>query len=98
MVRKIVFSSKADNDLAQIIEYLKNEWSDKQIKDFISILDEKLKVIIKYPQSYPSVLHNKSIRKCVLIKQIGLFYLIKKESISVLRLFDTRSNPSKLKL
>ncbi|HRE11452.1 MAG TPA: type II toxin-antitoxin system RelE/ParE family toxin [Ignavibacteria bacterium] len=98
MVRKVVFSSKAENDLALIIEYLKNEWSDKQIRDFNSILNEKLEVIVNYPKSYPSVINNNNIRKCVLIKQISLFYLIKKESISVLRLFDTRSNPSKLKL
>lgn len=98
MVRKVNFSSKADNDLSLITDYLLMEWSDKQIRDFNFILDEKLNFIVNYPYSYPSILKNNKIRKCVLLKQISLFYLIKKESIFVLRLFDTRSDPSKLKL
>lgn len=98
MVRKVIFSSKADNDLALIIDYLLKEWSDKQIRDFNNILDEKLEIIVNYPYSYPSILNNNNIRKCVLIKQISLYYLIRDESIIVLRLFDSRSNPSKLKL
>lgn len=98
MVRKVIFSSKADNDLTGIIEYLKSEWSASQIRNFNSILDRKLEIIVNYPYSYPSILNNKNIRKCVLTKQISLFYLIKKDIIFILRLFDSRSNPSKLKL
>lgn len=98
MVRKVVFSSKADSDFAVIIEYLKSEWSANQIRNFNNILDRKLEIIVNYPYSYPSVQNNKYVRKCVLLKQISLFYLIKSDKIFVLRLFDSRQNPSKLKV
>ncbi len=98
MVKKIVFSPEANERLKEIILYLVNEWSDKSAEKFINILENKLSHIENFPLLYPAFNDYPNIHFCVINKQITLYYRITDSNIEVITLFDSRSNPSNLKL
>lgn len=98
MVKKITFSTEANERLKEIILYLVNEWSVNSASKFINILDNKLSHIKQFPLMYPALIDNEDIHFCVINKQIKLYYKINESEIEVITLFDTRSNPSKLNL
>ena len=98
MVKKITFSPEANERLKEIILYLVNEWSINYAAKFIDILDDKISNIKQFPMIYPTLEDNHDIHFCVINKQITLYYKINESEIEVITLFDTRSNPSKLKI
>ncbi len=98
MVKKIVFSHEANQRLKEIVLYLVKDWSVNSAAKFIDILDDKISHIKLFPLIYPTLEDNPDIHLCVINKQITLYYRIDESSIKVITLFDTSSNPSKLKL
>ncbi|MBZ0202635.1 MAG: type II toxin-antitoxin system RelE/ParE family toxin [Ignavibacteria bacterium] len=98
MVSEIKFSSKAERDFVSIIEYLENNWSLTEIRRFNKIFKKRIQTIKLFPYSYPSLSNRNNIRKCVLMKQITLYYRINENEIIILSLYDSRQNPSKLKV
>lgn len=88
----------ADEDLNNVVEYLFTNWSNKIFVDFLEILFKQINEIVAYPKQFPFVYKDKKYRKCVITKHNTLFYKELKSSILILRLFDTRQNPSKFKV
>lgn len=98
MAFEIEFSDEALNQLQENIDYLIKEWSAKVADEFISKLYSKLELISFLPFIYSPSNSNRKIRKCVVTKQISIFYKITEKKITILALFDTRQSPNKLKL
>ncbi len=98
MVKKVVFSPEANERLKEIILYLVNEWSVNSAEKFINILDDKLTHIVQFPLLYPVFKDISDIHFCVINKQITLYCRISESTIEIITLFDSRSNPSSLKL
>ncbi len=98
MVKKVVFSTEANERLKEIIDYLVKEWSVNSAENFIKILEVKLSLISKFPLLYPAIQDKLDIHYCVINEQITLYYRITESNIEVITLFDSRSNPTNLKL
>jgi plasmid stabilization system protein ParE len=98
MVWKVKFSTRAEKNLIEILKYLKENWSLKTSKDFIAILNKKISNIKTFPYSYKSIEDRKNIRKCTVIKQVSLYYEVRKADIIIITLFDNRQDPDKLNL
>ena len=49
------------------------------------------------PKQFPLIFKKKKIRKCVMTKHNTLFYRENKDNIDILRIFDNRQDPKKLK-
>lgn len=98
MVKKVVFSPEANERLKETINYLVKEWSVNSAEKFINILEVKLSLISKFPLLYPAFKDEKDIHYCVINEQITLYYRITESNIEIITLFDSRSNPSNLKL
>jgi plasmid stabilization system protein ParE len=94
---KIIWSEEAIKNLDQIIDYLEKEWTNKEIKKFITKLDKTLELISKKPNLFRITNKRKNIHKCVLIKQVSIYYKPEKDTICIVSLFDNRQHPSKLK-
>jgi plasmid stabilization system protein ParE len=97
MARKIIWSPLAESDLGNILEYLSENWDDKVLNNFINIVDNLISQIVLNPKQYPLIHKKKKVRKCVLTKHNSLFYKIGVESIDILRIFDTRQDPKRIK-
>jgi plasmid stabilization system protein ParE len=98
MVKKVIFSLEANVRLKNIVYYLIDKWSAKHANKFLILLDNKIKNIQLFPQSYPKIRHKDKIHKCVITKQISLYYRIKQDYIEVITLFDSRQDEKKLEI
>jgi len=94
---KIEWTLASRNDYWQNIEYLENDWSEKEVFHFINEVDFSLNLLLK-----GNVIFNKSeypnVYKMVLIKQITIYYTIENETIYVLRFWNNHQDLSHFKL
>jgi len=96
-IYKIVWSDEALINLKEIIDYLEQNWSKKEIKKFAILLDRHLKIIENNPFLFAESPKSIKLRKSVLSKQITIYYRIMNYEIHLITLFDNRQNPDKLK-
>lgn len=94
----IHWTQEAIDSFADNISYLRNEWNEKVIQDFIENTEATLILIEKNPLLFPAVNKKKIFRKCLIVKQISLYYKIKKDRIDLISFWNNYQNPKKLKL
>ena len=94
----ISWADEANNNLDRIINYLEQNWSNKDIVNFFKKLEKRIEIIKQYPQIFPKSQILKNVHCSVLTKQITIYYSVENEIIRILSLFDTRQDPSKLKI
>jgi plasmid stabilization system protein ParE len=97
MPKQIIWSPLSENDFISILDYLEENWDDMVVKGFIEITSLSVSQISNNPKQFPLIYKNKKIRKCVLTKHDTLFYRDGKDSVDILRIFENRQNPKKLK-
>ena len=97
MSRKVIISKTAEKRLNDLFKYLLENWSQKVKSDFIKKLDNKIILLKEHPEGYPESEKEKGLRKCVITKQITMFYRFNSKQINIITFFDTRQNPDKLK-
>ena len=95
---KINFSPEAKSRTKEIVTYFSREWSVRAAEKFTNILNSKIKNILLFPKSYPSISNKPNVRRCVITNQIALYYRISEFELEVITLFDTRQDPDKLNL
>lgn len=95
---KLLWSHKALDDLQNIIKYLSENWTPKEIQNFVRRLDKRLDLIVLNPLLFPKTAKRREVRKSVLTKHTVIYYETKSNVITVVTLFDPRQNPKKLKL
>jgi len=94
---EIVWSPVAKTSYFSILEYLEKNWTTKEIHAFVRRTNEILDLIKTRPSLFQ---YSKSsdTHRCVLVKQVSLFYRVKPSSnrIELLVFWDNRQNPEKL--
>lgn len=96
-ISKIVWSAQAIESFEKIIAYLKENWTEKEIKKFIKILENQISIIKDHPLSFPKS-QFVQIRKSVLSKHITLYYKIVEDVVYIVTIFDNRQSPEKINL
>jgi addiction module RelE/StbE family toxin len=94
--RKVVISKTAERKLEKLFEYLIKEWSVEVKRNFVEKLDSSIEIIKDQPEIFPESKKGKGLRKCVITKQITLYYRYNSKRINVVTLFGTRQNLNKL--
>lgn len=94
---KLLWSDTALADLQNIINYLIENWTQKEIKNFAIRLDKRLDLIINNPKLFPKSSKRKSIRRSVLTRQAVIYYQVKGRVVTIVTLFESRQNPKKLR-
>jgi plasmid stabilization system protein ParE len=100
MVYKIVWTLKALQTYAGIMEYLEKKWTTKEVKNFALTIEKKLLVLTNQPNiGSPKNKKQHNIRHTVLHKRVILIYRIntRKKEIELLRFWNTYQNPARLK-
>ncbi|CAN5277956.1 hypothetical protein BH11BAC6_BH11BAC6_14450 [soil metagenome] len=83
------------NKLLKLLDYLKTEWGEDVSNSFIARLQKRLHTLSKHPYiGVPSSVV-KPVRSILITKHNRLFYRIKDDTIEVINMYDTRSNPKK---
>ena len=98
MTKSVIWSPLSEKDFENILDYLFNVWGNKVANKFIDITEDLIAQISTNPKQFPYFNKRKQVRKCVLTKHNTLYYREMKEQIDILRIYDTRQDPKKLKL
>lgn len=94
---KLFWSEEAIRNLENILDYLIEKWSQKEVDNFKRKLSRQLDLIIKNPRMFPVSKYNSRLRKAVLSKQTTVFYEIKENVIYIAYLFVNHQNINKIK-
>ena len=97
MPKKIIWSPDSERDLEHILEYLSSEWETSVAVRFLDIIEDLTEQISINPRQFPVIHLKLNIRKCVITKHITLYYRNKRNHVELLRIYDNRQDPSKLK-
>jgi len=95
---KLKWSDRALADLKNIIEYLTENWNQKEIKNFARKLDKRLDIISTNPNLFAKTTRRKNVRRSVLTKHTVIYYETTENQVTIVALFDPRQNPKKLRL
>lgn len=93
----IKWTFRAEADYLVILDYLESNWTKKELLKFTTKTSKAIVQISKTPKAFPAS-KKKNVRKCVLVKQVSIYYRIKKKEIELLTFWDNRRRPKKLKL
>ena len=96
MALNINWTAEAKQTYGNILEYLQEEWSIKEVEVFIERTENLLLIIAQQPYIFKASAY-KQIRQAIIGKQNSLFYLVKNNGIFLLAFWDNRQNPVKNK-
>jgi len=91
----VIWSPEARITYYQVLEYLNNDWTFREIENFIDRTEQALTHISRNPLLYQYSQQNNTY-KCVVVKQVSLFYRIESESVELLIFWDNRQDPTRL--
>ena len=94
---KVLWSKKASNELEAIYKYIKKESPQNAILVFNAIYD-LANSLPNFPYEFPAepIINIEKVRFAA-IWTFKMVYSVEKESVVILRVFNTKQNPKKLK-
>jgi plasmid stabilization system protein ParE len=95
----VTWTPEAKTTFNSNIDFLLAEWGERVTSDFIDRVDEVIQNIAKNPRLYPLINEKDLVHRCVVVKQITLYYRIKTaEQIDLLTFWNSYQNPEFLSL
>ena len=97
MLKEVIWSPSAEEDFESILDYLQINWNDRIINRLINKVDDTINLILEDYKIFQIINEELQIRKTVISKQNTLYYREKNGKLEIVRLFDSRQDPNKLK-
>jgi len=94
---KIIWTQESINNLEEILDYLIQNWSHREVVQFKKKLSRQIDLITQFPKMFPVSNYNAELRKAVLSRQTNLFYQIKGNKIFLVYLFVNAMNIKKIR-
>lgn len=94
---KIFWSDNALKELNNTINYLEENFTDKEIQKLALAIDKTIFLITKNPLIFPKS-KTKEVRRVVILKYNSMYYIIKKNSVEIVSFFSNRQDPKNLKI
>jgi len=94
---KIQWTEFALDELDKTIDYLQENFTDKEIKKFASKIESVLELISINPFLFQKA-EGKEVYRVVILKYNTLYYRIKDKDVEILSFFSNRQNPKHNKL
>jgi hypothetical protein len=96
---EIIWTKKAIQTFGKRIAYLEEHWTDKEILNFTSRVNEYLISLQTQPLMFRKSVRLKSTHIGLIIKQVSLIYRVKPRSnvIELIAFIDNRQNPKSQK-
>jgi plasmid stabilization system protein ParE len=97
-MRTVHWNKIARLDYIDNIDYLLRDWSEKEAQEFIDAVDETEFILMQGNVEFQNT-DMPEIKRCVICKQITLFYrIIDKKNIELLRFWNNYQHANKLNL
>ncbi|WP_312767601.1 type II toxin-antitoxin system RelE/ParE family toxin [Epilithonimonas sp.] len=89
---EILWTDLALEELAQTVEYLEQEFTEKEIESLGNEIERILSIITHSPTIFPFSDKYK-IRKVIILKLNTLYYRITDDRVEIISFFSNRQNP-----
>jgi len=96
MALKIVWSDEANEGLDDIIEYLENNWTEREVSRFFIRLEECLKIVKEAPHRQKDSARKPGTKEYQHSPQTTIFYIYDDQTVTVLKLWMNLRNPENL--
>jgi plasmid stabilization system protein ParE len=99
IVQDIQWTDSAKASFQKIIEYLRDEWTQREVENFVNRTEDMLNTLKRYPQSCRPSRKRKNVRIAILDKHTQLLYHYRprKKQIVVLLFWGMKQDPAKFK-
>ena len=97
-IYEIQWTEHALSELNEVFDYLKANWTKKEISKLSIKIEKTIELISKNPDLFPEINKKKKIRRAVITKHNTLYYQKKDNTLEVVSFFSNRKNPDKLNL
>ncbi|MDD3788365.1 MAG: type II toxin-antitoxin system RelE/ParE family toxin [Petrimonas sp.] len=94
---KVLWTNHALRELEQTIRYLRERFSEKEIRKLAQKIENTTELISLNPTIFPKS-EKQHVHKAVILKYNTLYYRVKGNQIHVLSFFSNRQNPKKRKI
>ena len=94
---KIIWTNEAINNLEEILNYLIEKWSQREVDNFKKKLSKKIEIIGLFPTMFPVSTYNLKLRKAVLSKQTTIYYQIDDNIIYLVFIFVNSKDVKRLR-
>jgi len=94
MAHEVIWLPKAENRYDEIIAYLAENWTEKEIIRFVARTEDVIKNISDNPHLYRKS-SKKNIHEAIITKHNVLLYKFSSKKIELITFFDTRQSPQK---
>lgn len=94
MAKKVIWSNEAIKSFDNVLNYLNENWTEKEVDDFILQTDAAIELISKFPLMFRRF-NKRNIRAALITKHNLLIYKVYKSHINILNFWDTRQDPKK---
>lgn len=91
---EIEYSPSALKHAQQIVAYLRQKFSEKEVVKFYQFLNDFEQIIVIFPTLY-SESSKINVRKAVLSHQLSVYYSIKNNKMNVVAILDNRWEQSR---
>jgi len=95
---KLIWSEEALTGLKEIIYYIENKFSEKEVKKFAKKLDKQLKIIQSNPKIFAETPSSQKVRRAIVGKLTSIYFIIDGSDIKIISVYDNRRNPDSLKI
>jgi len=95
---KIRWTPAAKHSYMNILSYLEESWSEREILKFIDDVDKLIRLISTNPEMFQESKIKKNIRKGYISKYNTLYYRYRpgRQELELLNFWDNRQDPQKL--
>ena len=99
VVKEILWTDKARLTFNNNVDYLRSEWTEKEVEKFIANTTKMLSTLKRYPEICRPSLKRKNVRIGILNKytQLVYHYNPRKKQIVILLFWNPKQDPAKLK-
>ena len=94
---EILWTDLALEELSETVEYLKREFSQKEIDNLGDEIERISSITSQNPNIFPNS-DRLQTRKAVILKFYTLYYRIMNDQVEILSFFSNRQSPDKMKL
>lgn len=99
VIKEILWTNTARKTFDEIVSYLQNKWSEKDVENFINQVSQMLSLLQRYPEMCRPSIKREYVRIGIVNKhtQIVYYYKPDRKQIEILLFWNMKQNPVRFK-
>lgn len=99
MIYKALWTNRAIKTAGDVVKYLRDEWTEKEVNDFLDKVDSIIEMIEINPKLFRESSKKSHIHLAIIKRRMLLVYQVRpiKKQVVLLMFWNPKKNPKKIK-